>query len=79
MRIEELHLKNFRCFKELDIKFPASNLAVFIGLNGSGKTAILDAITLVLNNYLKKHKFLKGSDFIYKNDDVSIALSITHN
>jgi predicted ATP-binding protein involved in virulence len=79
MRIEELHLKNFRCFKELDIKFPESNLAVFIGLNGSGKTAILDAIALVLNNYLKKHKSLKGSDFIYKNDDVSITESDCEN
>jgi len=49
MRIEELHLKNFRCFKELDIKFPASNLAVFIGLNGSGKTAILNAIISLLD------------------------------
>jgi Predicted ATP-binding protein involved in virulence len=51
MRVEELHLKNFRCFKELDIKFPASNLAVLIGANGSGKTAILDAISLCLCNF----------------------------
>jgi len=50
MRIEELHLKNFRCFKELDIQFPKSNLAVFIGLNGSGKSTILDAITLLIDN-----------------------------
>ena len=55
MRIEELHLKNFRCFKELDIKFPESNLAVFIGWNGSGKTAILDVIVSSLVNLNKHH------------------------
>ncbi|MCP4109050.1 MAG: AAA family ATPase, partial [Desulfobacteraceae bacterium] len=42
MRIKELHIENFRCFKELDIKFPDSNSFVFAGINGSGKTAILD-------------------------------------
>jgi predicted ATP-binding protein involved in virulence len=51
MRIEKLHLKNFRCFKELDIQFPESNLAVFIGLNGAGKSAILDAISWTFSIY----------------------------
>ena len=52
MRIEKLHLKNFRCFEDLEINFPESNLAVFVGWNGAGKTAILDAITLLIDNFL---------------------------
>ncbi|MFK7979749.1 MAG: AAA family ATPase [Saprospiraceae bacterium] len=47
MRIEKLSLKNFRGFEELEIDFPEGEggLAVFIGVNGSGKTSILKAIS----------------------------------
>lgn len=81
MRIEELHLKNFRCFKELDIKFPASNLAVFIGLNGSGKTAILDIIALYLDMKLIITETPKSSGFSRQCnlDDISIGSEYTEN
>ncbi len=51
MRIQKLQLKNFRCFETLDITFPNSNLAIFIGLNGSGKTAIFNAIESSFANF----------------------------
>lgn len=54
MRIKKLELKNFRGFENLIIEFPESEsgLAVFIGVNGAGKSSVLDAITHNLNNYL---------------------------
>jgi predicted ATP-binding protein involved in virulence len=61
MRIEELHLKNFCSFQELDINFPASNLAVFIGNNGAGKTSILKSITLLLSWLIARIEREKGS------------------
>jgi predicted ATP-binding protein involved in virulence len=45
MKLKELHLTNFRGFEQLDIEFK-DRLAVFIGTNGVGKTAVLDAICL---------------------------------
>ncbi|MGL6136833.1 MAG: AAA family ATPase, partial [Planktothrix sp.] len=53
MYIDELHLKNFRGFKELTLKFPR-NLAVIIGVNGSGKSSILDAIAIFLSIYINQ-------------------------
>lgn len=50
MRIQELHLQNFRGFKDLKITFPKSNVAVFIGVNGVGKSSILDAIAILLSH-----------------------------
>jgi len=52
-RIEELHIRSFRGIDELDLKFPADErapggLAVLAGDNGCGKTAVLEAILLVL-------------------------------
>ncbi len=56
MYIEELYLKNFRGFQELTLQFPR-NLAVIIGVNGSGKSSILDAIAIFLEFYVNKIMF----------------------
>lgn len=53
MKLERLHLKNFRCFDELSINFD-NRLTVIIAENGAGKTAILDAIAIGFGRYLTK-------------------------
>jgi len=54
MKINWLTLKDFRGFRDCEIKFPKiSNIVVFIGVNGSGKSAILDAISILLNIIVK--------------------------
>lgn len=53
MKLERLHLKNFRCFDELTIDF-GKRLTVIIAENGAGKTAILDAIAIGFGRYLTK-------------------------
>jgi predicted ATPase len=41
MKIEEIRLKNFKCYKDTKItKIPA--IAVFVGANGSGKSSLFD-------------------------------------
>ncbi|WP_144434117.1 AAA family ATPase, partial [Pseudomonas syringae] len=40
MRLDRLHLQNFRCYEDAHFDFqPGFNLVV--GVNGSGKTALL--------------------------------------
>lgn len=47
-RITRFAIKNFRCFREIDVAFSAvSPLTVLIGLNGSGKTTFLQAVDFV--------------------------------
>jgi len=50
MRIKKLELKNFRGFEDLTIDFPEgeSGLAVFVGVNGSGKTSVLEGAVSLL-------------------------------
>lgn len=52
MYIKELQLENFRGFPELNLKF-SHNLAVLIGINGSGKSSLLDAIAILLSQWEK--------------------------
>ncbi len=49
MKLSEVQITNFRCFESLPIQFdPTVNVHVFVGDNGAGKSAILDAIALGL-------------------------------
>jgi DNA replication and repair protein RecF len=57
MHLSEIHITNFRNYTELNLEFPAQ-VNFLVGLNGSGKTNLLDAIY-----YLSATKsFLNGSD-----------------
>ena len=80
MRIEELHLQNFRGFRELKLTLP-SDLAVFIGSNGSGKSSILDSIAILLYQFVsafrKDSQGLKGKGL--RDDDININSDMTSN
>lgn len=55
MRLRRLTLKDFRGFAELDLEFPESaQTTVLVGINGAGKTSILDAIAFALSWGLKE-------------------------
>ena len=47
MYLKKVTLKNFRCFKEIEIDLHPQ-LTVLVGVNGAGKTAILDGIAVGL-------------------------------
>lgn len=71
MWLQSLRLENFRSFEQLDVKFQ-KDYTVLIGVNGSGKTAILDAAVIALGS------FLAGLDGISTNslhaEDVRYAM-----
>jgi len=46
MKLREIAIKNFRCFK--DVRTSVGNTCVLIGENNSGKTALLDALRIIL-------------------------------
>ena len=49
MHIERVHLKNFRCFEDVEMDFhPHFN--VLVGINGTGKTSILEALRVSIGS-----------------------------
>lgn len=66
MKINKLHIKNFRGYADLEVDFqPHFNL--IIGDNGSGKTALLQALTVAMSSFFLgiRNVYSKG---INKND-----------
>jgi predicted ATP-binding protein involved in virulence len=47
MKIENLRLQSFRCFKDLELEF-AKHVTLLVAPNGGGKTALLDGIAAAL-------------------------------
>jgi putative ATP-dependent endonuclease of the OLD family len=76
MYLSELMLKNFRCFNGTDhaIHFNPG-LTVLVGENDSGKSAIIDAICIVLGTTDFGWRRIDVDDFY--NEDISLKISIT--
>ena len=51
MRIQELELKNFRGFTDFKVQF-SPQFTVIAGMNRQGKTAILEALALLISRLL---------------------------
>jgi predicted ATPase len=73
MKIQQIQLKNFKRFKDVTLDFTdretglAQNLIVLIGMNGSGKTSVLQAIAATLGTAtgrLKKPSDLAWPGFV---------------
>jgi putative ATP-dependent endonuclease of OLD family len=47
MRLLKLHIRNFRKIEDLSLNFP-KGLTVIVGENNAGKTAVIDALRLIL-------------------------------
>ncbi|MDM8546022.1 AAA family ATPase [Candidatus Venteria ishoeyi] len=69
MKINDLHLENYRCFDTFKIDFHPQ-LTVIAAENGGGKTAILDAVTVALGVFVGNFDEGKGNGFV--NDDVQL-------
>ncbi|MHA3683736.1 AAA family ATPase [Leucobacter sp. HY1908] len=51
--VSRLRVENFRCFARLDLEL-APDLTLLVGLNGAGKTAVLDAIAVALGTPMRE-------------------------
>lgn len=58
MKIDRVRIHNFRCFPNLDLNFTHTH--ALVGENGSGKTAVLEAISLATSSGLP---YLNEQDF----------------
>ena len=58
IRINNLHIKNFKSFEDIFIDFSNADLVVLDGPNGFGKTTVYDAIELLINGKINRYERL---------------------
>jgi len=63
--LSELHIKNFRCIKELKLEFK-KGLNAIIGENNTGKTSIIDALRLAFSIGSERRSIFVDEDDFFK-------------
>jgi predicted ATP-dependent endonuclease of OLD family len=54
MKIKHVRIQNFRGIDDLSLDFGSDNINVLIGVNGVGKSSVIDCLCLLLSEYVKK-------------------------
>ena len=60
MNIQSLHIKNFKNFEDKKLEF-AEGFNLIVGDNGTGKTALLEALSVSLDGFLNLCGFIPRS------------------
>ncbi len=78
MELKQLNLADFRPFRKLDIEF-GKHLTVFVGVNGAGKTSILDALAILLSRLFGRIRSTKGTGRFFTDADIRKRAKETAN
>jgi predicted ATP-binding protein involved in virulence len=80
MRIKSLSIKNFRGIEELTLEFNTLEPIVFIGVNGAGKSSILDCIAILLKILIERvHKPKNSRKLLVRRDDIKNGSEFSRN
>lgn len=83
MRIQNIHIQNFRGIRDLHITDVDPQMNIIVGINGAGKTSFLDALSILLSWMIARMKSASAKGTSPKDSDVSLdsktpcSLSIT--
>jgi predicted ATP-binding protein involved in virulence len=85
MKITKVTLQNFRGIGSLELEFPINqNIITLVGINGVGKSSVLDAITILLStawllSYRDKHNQSSQKNYpnAAKSNDIKVNQELT--
>ncbi|MCC4853906.1 AAA family ATPase, partial [Vibrio lentus] len=75
IKLNKLVVKNYRRLEDLTIRLSDSNINVFIGNNGTGKTSILESIALSLSWLVARIKTSNGNGGVIGQSDITVNKS----
>jgi len=79
MYISNIHIRNYRCFKDHTLEFQ-EGLNIIIGENNSGKSALLNSLRVLFGDrsrtHLTKHDFYQGIDDYSKAPEITVTLTL---
>ena len=78
MILKSLTLTNFRGIRDLRLEF-SGNVNLLAGVNGAGKTAILDCAAIMLSRLVGRIRSTKGTGRFFSEYDITNGMSETRN
>ena len=70
MRIESIDIAGFRGIPELRLEFP-EQINVLVGVNGAGKSAVLDCTAIMLSRLIDRIRSTKGAGRLFSESDIN--------
>lgn len=76
--IKSIRLKNFKCFSNFEVHFDKT-VTYLNGMNGEGKSSIIEGIQLALLGYIPGHSKKLSDIFKFSSDKNYMSVSITYD
>lgn len=70
MKLKHLTIQSFRGIKELDLEFIPDQPTVILGVNGVGKSSILECIAILLSRFASPIHTPNASGRLFREDDI---------
>jgi len=71
MQIKQLKIKSFRGIKDLTLEFNSEQPNLLIGVNGSGKSSILDCLAILLSHFTEPIRDPDSSGYFFGEEDIN--------
>ncbi|EJX03646.1 ATPase, partial [gut metagenome] len=72
MKLKHLYIDSFRSLKTVKLQDLDPRVNLFVGVNGAGKSSVLDAISLLMSWYVARIQNAKGRGKDIPKDDISL-------
>ncbi|MEG4856223.1 AAA family ATPase [Microcoleus sp. K1-B6] len=79
MKVKRLKMNSFRGISDLALEFDTDEPTVFIGINGVGKSSILECLAILLSWLTKRIQTPNSNGRSFNEDDIKKGCKETHN
>lgn len=79
MKVTRLKMTSFRGISDLTLEFEPGEPTVLIGVNGVGKSSILDCLAILLSWFTGRIQNPQGSGRFFNEEDIKYGRKETHN
>jgi predicted ATP-binding protein involved in virulence len=76
MKVKSIDIKDFRGIHEMHIDFN-DQVNVLVGMNGAGKSSILDILAITLSRFIRRINSAKGTGRFFLLNDIRIGARLT--
>src|SRR2546425_5901143 len=79
MRVKKMTMRNFRGIEEMKLDFPEARASVLVGINGAGKSSVLDCMAILLSRLIGRIRTSTGTGRFFAEQDIRNEAPETRN